>query len=95
MKNQAFIPQPVLHSQMTDNTEVGEFSRDAVCKSWSNYGPVIASDRSETGSQRHPYRQVSMSYDKNGCHGRGREFESRRPRHFKTPAFGNMPGVNR
>src|ERR1017187_1772336 len=54
----------------------------ALPKLWSNYGPVILSQRSETSFGSHPCRVVSVSYEQNGCcHGRGREFESRRPRH--------------
>jgi hypothetical protein len=35
------------------------------------------------GSGSHPCRVVSISYQKMvHCHGKGREFESRRPRHF-------------
>src|SRR5271154_2748845 len=35
----------------------------------------------------HPCRVVSSSYQKMvHCHGRGREFESRRPRHFLSKA---------
>src|SRR5580658_1431967 len=47
-----------------------------------NYGPIILSQRSETSFGSHPCRVVSVTYEKNGCcHGRGRGFESRRPRH--------------
>src|SRR5690242_20652426 len=49
---------------------------------WSNYGPVIVSDCAKRDSGSHPCRVVSVSYEQNGCcHGRGRGFESRRPRH--------------
>src|SRR5713101_6083798 len=42
----------------------------ALPKLWSNYGPAILSQCSETAF--------------GSCHGRGRGFESRRPRHFKS-----------
>jgi hypothetical protein len=49
---------------------------------WSKYGPVIVSDRSDRALRSHPCRVVSISYEQMlGCHGRGRGFESRRPRH--------------
>jgi len=49
---------------------------------WSNYGPVIVSDCSKHASGSHPCRVVSISYEQMlGCHGRGRGFKSRRPRH--------------
>jgi hypothetical protein len=49
---------------------------------WANYGPVIVSQCSETAFRSHPCRGFSISYDRIGyCHGRGRGFESRRPRH--------------
>jgi len=54
----------------------------AQLKLWSNYGPVIVSEDSESGLGSHPRRVVSVSYQQIvGCHGRGRGFESRRPRH--------------
>ena len=45
----------------------------ALPKLWSNYGPVILSQRSETSFGSHPCRVVSVSYEQNGCcHGRRR-----------------------
>jgi hypothetical protein len=50
--------------------------------SWSIYGPVIVSECSLNASGSHPCRVFSVSYDQpRRCHGRGRGFESRRPRH--------------
>jgi hypothetical protein len=55
---------------------------------WSNHGPVIVSESAKTASGSHPCRVFSVSYEQVlGCHGRGREFESRRPRHFKSMAY--------
>src|ERR1700678_2010525 len=55
----------------------------ALPKLWSNYGPVILSQHSETSFGSHPCRVVSVSYEQNGCcHSRGYGFESRRRRQF-------------
>jgi hypothetical protein len=40
-------------------------------KLWTNYGPVIVSDRSEAALGSHPCRVVSISYEQlRSCHGR-------------------------
>jgi hypothetical protein len=39
----------------------------ALPKLWSNYGPVILSQRSETSFGSHPCRVVSVSYEKMGA----------------------------
>src|SRR5882724_7854400 len=47
------------------------------------------------GFGSHPCRQVSVSYRKNNsCHGRGREFESRRPRHSFQKSCTNFAATN-
>jgi hypothetical protein len=40
---------------------------DAEKLSWSNYGPVIASECSKRAIGSHPCRVVSVSYDQMGC----------------------------
>jgi hypothetical protein len=37
--------------------------RKALPKLWSNYGPVILSQRSETSFGSHPCRVISVSYE--------------------------------
>jgi len=58
----------------------------AVRKHAGNYGPLTVHELfpslTKTFLERHPCRVFSVSYEWNGrCHGRGRGFESRRPRH--------------
>jgi hypothetical protein len=55
-------------------------------KSWSNYGPVIVSERAETAFGSHPCRGFSINYDRIGrCHGIFRKFEERTGSQRNTP----------
>ena len=53
---------------------------------WSNYGPVIVSERAKTAFGSHPCRGLSVSYDRIGrCHGRGPRFNPCPPRSSIPP----------
>jgi hypothetical protein len=75
---------------MNATTIACESTAEIMVQLWSNYGPVILSQRSETSFGSHPCRVVSVSYEQNGCcHGRGRSSTnlfllSSNPEHFYT-----------
>ena len=63
---------------------------NAAAKQRSFYGPLTVQQEfprvTSSGFGSHPCRPVSINYNLiRYCHGRGREFESRRPRHSFQP----------
>jgi len=61
---------------------------------WSIYSPAIVTEGSKRVFGSHPRRVFSISYHQIvDCHGRGRGFESRRPRQFFSDSFHFVPAL--